>query len=245
MAGSDFASFLIGMGTTPGTEINDAVIPTSPRISSPPKRVPTTRLLPGHLPSNHKPYHYRRPALGHLRRARQSVITAWNTSIPRHATRDGVSYTGAEIYVNSGNRRRFTTNLKDFGPRLGFAWQPVQALVVRGGGGYLLRPQPADGGRHGARQRWLLHPDALECHLLQRRWQYGVQRHISLFGRGAGQSRAQRHRHLFAEQSISQRSCSDDQFALGTGQQPGQLAEHHAPLAAHADHLQLQLWRGV
>jgi hypothetical protein len=53
---------------------------------------------------------------------------------------NGVSFTGAEIYANSSNRSPFTTNLHDFGPRLGFAWQPVTHLVVRGGAGFYYGP---------------------------------------------------------------------------------------------------------
>lgn len=53
---------------------------------------------------------------------------------------NGVSYTGAEIYVNGNSRSPFTTNLHNFGPRLGFAWQPVANLVVRGGAGVYYGP---------------------------------------------------------------------------------------------------------
>ena len=52
----------------------------------------------------------------------------------------GVRYTGAEIYVNSDNRSPFATNLHDFGPRLGVAWQPFAKLVVRAGGGIYYGP---------------------------------------------------------------------------------------------------------
>jgi hypothetical protein len=54
----------------------------------------------------------------------------------------GVSYTGAEVYVGSGNRTPFTANLKDLAPRLAFSWQPVDRLVVRGGGGFYYGPSP-------------------------------------------------------------------------------------------------------
>jgi hypothetical protein len=53
---------------------------------------------------------------------------------------NGVSYTGAEVYVNGSNRSPFTTNMKDFGPRLGFAWQPLTHFVVRGGAGIYYGP---------------------------------------------------------------------------------------------------------
>jgi hypothetical protein len=52
----------------------------------------------------------------------------------------GVSYTGAELYVNSSNRSPFKTNLHDFGPRLAFAFQPVNHFVVRGGVGFYYGP---------------------------------------------------------------------------------------------------------
>lgn len=57
-----------------------------------------------------------------------------------NASADGVSYTGAEVYVNGNNRSPFTTNLKDFGPRLGFTWQPMTRVVVRGGAGIYYGP---------------------------------------------------------------------------------------------------------
>jgi hypothetical protein len=52
----------------------------------------------------------------------------------------GVPYTGAEEYVNSGNRSPFKTNLHDFGPRVAFAFQPVNHFVVRGGVGFYYGP---------------------------------------------------------------------------------------------------------
>jgi hypothetical protein len=55
-------------------------------------------------------------------------------------TVSGVPYTGAEVFVNGNNRSPFTTNMKDFGPRLGFAWQPITHLVVRGGAGFYYGP---------------------------------------------------------------------------------------------------------
>lgn len=55
-------------------------------------------------------------------------------------TVNGVSYTGAEVFVGSGNRSPFTSNLHDFGPRLGFTWQPVPHLVARAGAGFYYGP---------------------------------------------------------------------------------------------------------
>ncbi|HET9407844.1 MAG TPA: carboxypeptidase regulatory-like domain-containing protein [Candidatus Sulfotelmatobacter sp.] len=53
---------------------------------------------------------------------------------------NNVPFTGAELYVNGSNRSPFTTNMKDFSPRLGFAWQPIQHFVVRGGAGFYYGP---------------------------------------------------------------------------------------------------------
>jgi hypothetical protein len=52
----------------------------------------------------------------------------------------GVSYTGAELYVNGSHRSPYKTNLHDFGPRLAFAFQPVNHFVVRGGAGIYYGP---------------------------------------------------------------------------------------------------------
>jgi carboxypeptidase family protein len=53
---------------------------------------------------------------------------------------NGVPFTGAELYANGSNRSPFTTNMHDFGPRLAFAWQPVQHFVVRAGAGIYYGP---------------------------------------------------------------------------------------------------------
>ena len=55
-------------------------------------------------------------------------------------TANGVSYTGAEVYVNSRTAPPLTTDFKNFGPRLGFSWQPVDKFVVRGGAGFYYGP---------------------------------------------------------------------------------------------------------
>jgi hypothetical protein len=52
----------------------------------------------------------------------------------------GVPYAGGEVFASNGHRSPFTTNLKNFGPRLGFSWQAVQHLVIRGGAGFYYGP---------------------------------------------------------------------------------------------------------
>lgn len=139
--GSDFASFLVGMGTTPGSESNSYpnftkdlfAAEASPYYAAfvedtyrPNKALTITAGLRwdifGGKTERHNRLEYFNPA------AKNAV--------------DGVSYTGAEVYANSGSRSPFATNLKDFGPRLGFSWQPAARLVVSGGGGFYFGPSP-------------------------------------------------------------------------------------------------------
>ena len=52
----------------------------------------------------------------------------------------GLPFTGGEVFATSGHRSPFTTNLTNFAPRLGFSWQPEKHLVVRGGAGFYFGP---------------------------------------------------------------------------------------------------------
>ncbi len=71
-------------------------------------------------------------------------------------TVDGVSYTGAEEYVGSGNRSPFATNLDNFGPRLGFAWQPVKQAGAARRRRFLFWSERGDGGQRQPGQRRIL-----------------------------------------------------------------------------------------
>ncbi|MGA7521203.1 MAG: TonB-dependent receptor [Acidobacteriaceae bacterium] len=138
VGGSDFASFLIGMGETPGSESYNFtkdlfVAEASPYYAAflqdtwhASKALTLTAGLRwdifGGRTERHNRLEYFDP------QASSSV--------------DGVGYTGAEVYVNGGNRSPFNTNLKDFGPRAAFAWQALNRLVVRGGAGINYGPSP-------------------------------------------------------------------------------------------------------
>lgn len=139
--GSDFASFLIGMGETPGSEGNDA-----PSFT---KDLFVAEASPYYGAFVQDTYH----VLNNLtltaglrwdvfggRTERHNRLEYFNPTAA--GTASGVSFTGAEIYVNSGNRSPFATNLADFGPRLGFTYQPLTNLVVRGGAGIYYGPSP-------------------------------------------------------------------------------------------------------
>ncbi len=142
VGGSDFASFLVGMGTTPGNEEN-----TNNGYPNFSKDIFAAEASPYYAAFVEDTYHP----------SKNLTITAglrWDIfggRTERHNrleyfepnatnTVNGISYTGAEIYVNGGNRSPFTTNFKNFGPRLGFAWQPATHLVVRGGAGFYYGP---------------------------------------------------------------------------------------------------------
>jgi Carboxypeptidase regulatory-like domain len=139
--GSDFASFLVGMGTEPGTESNDYPNFTKDLFAA-----------------EASPY-YAAFVEDTWRPAKTLTITAglrWDIfggRTERHNrleyfdpgaanTVSGVQYTGAEIYVNGSNRSPFSTNIKDLGPRLGFSWQADEHVVFRGGAGFYYGPSP-------------------------------------------------------------------------------------------------------
>jgi hypothetical protein len=134
--GSDFASFLVGMGTSPGTESYNFtkdlfVAEASPYYAAfledtwkPNKALTITAGLRWDIFGGKTERHNRLEYFD-----------------PKAANNlNGVSYTGAEVYASSGNRSPFTTNLTNFGPRLGVSWQPAQHLVLRGGGGFYFGP---------------------------------------------------------------------------------------------------------
>jgi hypothetical protein len=140
--GSDFASFLVGMGTAPGTEEG----PGYPNFS---KDIFAAEASPYYAAFVEDNYHVARTLtitaglrwdIFGGRTERFNRLEYFN---PRATdTVDGVPYTGAEVYANRNNRSPYTTNLTNFGPRLGFAWQPFTHFVVRGGAGFYYGPSP-------------------------------------------------------------------------------------------------------
>ena len=139
--GSDFASLLIGMGSQPGTESNQGGYPSFT------KDIFAAESNPYYAAFVEDTYHASKN-LTITAGLRWDIFGGRNERFNRQEyfnpnatnTTNGVAYTGAEVYVNSGNRSPYTANLHDFGPRLGFAWQPVAHLVVRGGAGFYYGP---------------------------------------------------------------------------------------------------------
>ena len=139
--GSDFASFLVGMGTTPGTESSDY-----PNFTKDLFAAESSPYYAAFVEDTYRPNKALTITAG-LRwdifggkTERHNRLEYFDPTAAGNV--DSVAYTGAEIYASGGNRSPFTTNLKDFGPRLGISWQPVNRLVVRGGAGFYYGPSP-------------------------------------------------------------------------------------------------------
>lgn len=139
--GSDFASALIGMGTVPGSESDDY-----PNFSKDLFAAEASPYYAAYVEDNWHPTPKLTITAGLRwdifggRTERHNRLEYFNAGV--QATSGGVSYTGAEEYVNSGNRSPFDTNLANFGPRLAFSYQPSTHLVFRGGAGIYYGPSP-------------------------------------------------------------------------------------------------------
>jgi hypothetical protein len=141
VGGSDFASLLVGMGSQPGTETNQGNYPSFT------KDIFAAESNPYYAAFVEDTYHASK-TLTITAGLRWDIFSGRNERFNRQEsfnpnvsnTVNGVAYTGAETYVNGSNRSPFATNLHDFGPRLGFAWQPASHLVLRGGAGFYYGP---------------------------------------------------------------------------------------------------------
>jgi len=136
-SGSDFASFLLGVGS-PTAENTDFTQDLFSATASPYYAVfvqdtyhirPTLTVTAGlrwdifgGKTERHNRLEYFDP---------NAVGTDPNTGLP---------FTGGEVFASSGHRSPFKTNLHDFAPRLGFSWQPEKHLVVHGGAGFYYGP---------------------------------------------------------------------------------------------------------
>lgn len=136
VGGSDFASFLVGMGQAPGVENTNFtrdlfVAEASPYYATFVEDTfhasPTLTLTAG----------LRWDIFGG-RTERHNRLEHFDPTASNSVS--GVSYTGAEIYANGSNRSPFSADLSNFGPRLGVSWQPATHLVVRGGAGFYYGP---------------------------------------------------------------------------------------------------------
>lgn len=135
--GSDYASFLLGMGSAPGFEYFNF-----------------TKDIFG---AEANPY-YAAYVQDDFKVLKNLTVTAglrWDIFGGRTDRHDrleyfdpnvqynvnGVALVGGEEFVGKGKSRSpFLTNKLDFGPRLSFAWQPTGNLVFRGGSGIYYGP---------------------------------------------------------------------------------------------------------
>ena len=138
--GSDFASFLIGMGGTPNTVGNNAY----PYFTKDVFAAESNPYYAAFVEDSYRPIQNLTITAG----LRWDIFGGRNERFNRQEyfdptatnTVNGVSYTGAEIFANGNNRSPFTTNLHNFSPRLAVAWQPVTHFVVRAGAGIYYGP---------------------------------------------------------------------------------------------------------
>jgi hypothetical protein len=139
VGGSDFASFLAGIGTVPGTESN-----SYPNFSKDLFAAEANGYFGTFVQDTWKPRRNLTITAGlrwDIFRGRTERHNRLEYFDPKaSANVDGVGYTGAEVYVNGGNRSPFNTNLGNFGPRLGFAWQVADNLVFNGSAGIYYGP---------------------------------------------------------------------------------------------------------
>jgi hypothetical protein len=139
--GSDFASLLVGMGTQPGTENG-----SYPNWSKDLFVAEASPYYGGFVQDTWHPASSFTITAGLRwdifggRTERHNRLEYFNPTAQGSA--NGVTYTGAEIYVNGSNRSPYSANLTDLGPRLGFSWQTAPNFLIRGGAGIYYGPSP-------------------------------------------------------------------------------------------------------
>ncbi len=134
--GSDFASFLIGMGSTPGNESVNFTKDVFAAEANP--------YYAAFLADNFRVSPKFTLNLGLRweifggRTERFNRQEYWDPSLAFSV--GGAHLTGGERFVTPANRSPFTTNLKDFAPRVSFAYNPQPNFVLRGGAGIYYGP---------------------------------------------------------------------------------------------------------
>jgi hypothetical protein len=134
--GNDFASFLLGMGQAPGYESYNFTKDVFAAEASPywalfvQDNFHVTPKFTLNLGLRWDIFQ------GRTERHNRQEFFDPNVSY----TVNGLALKGGEQFVTSGNRAPFATNFGNIGPRASFAWQPLQKVVVRGGGGIYYGP---------------------------------------------------------------------------------------------------------
>ena len=162
-------------------------------------------------------------------------------------TVNGVSYTGAEVYVNSGNRSPFDGESRRTSAR---AWashgRPMSHLVVRGGGGFYYGPSPQMVGSAALDSDGFSSVTNWNATCLNADGNY---RSITAVRPACERSREAPAPSFTGDYSLSNPFPNGvvplSSTPCRAGNNLGNSAEHHAPFAAHAHHLQLQLRPGI
>jgi hypothetical protein len=133
--GSDFASFLLGVGPAPGYTYDNFT-----------KDIFGAEANPYYALYLQDTYHLLSKLTLDLglrwdifggRTERYNRLESFDPNV--QYTVSGVPLVGGEQFVSKGGSS-FTTNLKNFGPRIGLTYQPFNRLVVRGGFGIFYGP---------------------------------------------------------------------------------------------------------
>jgi hypothetical protein len=134
--GSDFASFLLGMGSIPGGEGDNFTKDLFAAMASPYYAAffQDTFHITTHLTAT---LGARWEIFGG-RTERHNRMEYFDPNLAY--TVNGVAMVGGERFVNGNHRTPFQTNWKDVGPRGSFAWEAHPGTVVRGGGGIYYGP---------------------------------------------------------------------------------------------------------
>ena len=136
--GSDFASFLLGMGSIPGNESVNFTQDLFSAVASPYYAAFAQDTF--HVRPNLTVTAGLRWDIFGGKTERHNRLEYFDPNAMGTDPNSGQPFTGGEVFVTSGNRSPFKTNLTNFAPRLGFSWQPLQHLVVRGGAGFYYGP---------------------------------------------------------------------------------------------------------
>ncbi len=135
--GSDFASFLIGMGEIPGNESENFTKDFFAAESNP--------YYGAFIQDSYHPRKNLTITLGLRwdifggRTERHNRLEYFDPTLQYSSS--GVPLTGGEVFAGvHSSRSPFLTNMKDFGPRAAVAWQPTGHLVVRAGSGIYYGP---------------------------------------------------------------------------------------------------------
>jgi Carboxypeptidase regulatory-like domain len=135
--GSDYASFLLGMGSAPGYEGDNFTKDIFGAQASP--------YYAAYVQDDYKITRRLTIDAGLRwdifggRTERFNRLEYFDPSVQYNV--NGVALTGGEEFVGNGKSRSpFATNMLDFGPRLSFAWQPTNNIVFRGGSGIYFGP---------------------------------------------------------------------------------------------------------